>query len=163
MNTFPSLLRLLARHTTVPVLRSRIIVPVTARSLSISAPHAPFVPKPIPFAVEGPDGSSEALRDAELHEVEDIIDHAAKFEDASFVQQLHDQQHDATRTFAVDAPDGEADDIHQEDLHAVEEVISYAAEHEDKEDIILSHKMEEAAVKARTGRRVPDYSQIPKS
>jgi hypothetical protein len=29
------------------------------------------------FAVEAPDGSSDALLNAELHEVEDIVDYAA--------------------------------------------------------------------------------------
>ena len=154
----------MARRSTTPVWRSWITVPGTARSLSVpDSNNKPFVSKPIPFAVEAPDGSSEALYDAEMHEVEDMIDHAAQYEDGTFVRKLHAQQENATRTFAVDAPDGEADDIHQEDLHTVEEFIAYAAEHEDKEDVILSQKMEEAAVKARTGRRVPDYSNIPKS
>ena len=147
--------------TVVPSLRRRVLV---ARWLSSTSAAPPSVVsnKAIPFAVEAPDGSSEALKDAELHQVEDIIDHASKFEDLAFVQQLHNQQQDAAKTFAVDAPDGEADDIHQQELHAVEEVITYAAEHEDKKEVLLSHKVEEAVVKVRTGRRVPDYSQVPK-
>ena len=102
------------------------------------------VPPPKSFAVEAPDGSSEALMDAERHEVEEIIGHAAQFEDPTFVQDLHQKQQDATKTFAVDAPDGEADDIHFEDQHAVEEVIEYAAVHEDKEKVLRTHKLEEA-------------------
>lgn len=105
------------------------------------------------FAVDAPDGSSDDWLDAEQHQVEDIIDHAAKFEDMDFVKDLHERQQDAARTFAVDAPDGEADDIHQEDLHAVEEVIDYAAEHEDKEEVLRTHELEEAVRKAMITRQ----------
>lgn len=170
MNTFAPL-PLMRRTAALSVLRRRVFVVSSTRFLSSASSTnttkndtspSSSLTKPIPFAVEAPDGSSEALMDAERHEVDEIIDHAAQFENRTYVQNLHDQQEVATRTFAVDAPDGEADDIHEEDVHAVEDIIDYAAEHEDKEEVLFSHKAEEEVVKVRAGRRVPDYSQVPK-
>ena len=113
---------------------------------------------PKAFAVDAPDGSSDALMDAEAHEVDDIIDHASKFEDTQFVQDLHAKQEDARKIFAVDAPDGEADDIHERDVHVVEEVIDFAAEHEDKEKVLRTHQMQNEVRKAMNKRQgFPDY------
>ena len=96
--------------------------------------------------------------DAELREVEDVVDHAAKYEDPAFVQERHQQQEDAAKVFAVDGPDGESEDIHLEDLHAVEDVIDFAAEHENKEKVIEAHKLEEDVKKFMTKRAgFPDY------
>lgn len=132
-------LSVFARRATLLVARR------TAPALGTQAVRvAAMTTFPKNFAVEAPDGTSEALMDAELHEVEEIIDHASEFEDPTFVEELHDKQRDAARTFAVDAPDGEADVIHQEDLHAVEDVIDHAAHHEDREKVIRAHELEDA-------------------
>ena len=144
MNT----LSLLVRRTSV----------MAARRIPARHVFRALVTKPTTFAVEAPDGTSEALMDAELHQVEDIIEHAAQYEDPSFVAELHEQQEDAAKIFAVDGPDGESEDIHLEDLHAVDEVIEYAAEHEDKDQIIRAHQLEEEVRKAMTKRAgFPDY------
>eukprot|EP00977_Amphora_coffeiformis_P003987 scaffold795_cov187-Amphora_coffeaeformis.AAC.28 len=127
---------LLATRRTAPALGTQVYRALMATKTA--------VPPPKSFAVEAPDGSSEALMDAEQHEVEDIIEHAAKFEDPTFVRDLHQRQQDAAKIFAVDAPDGEADDIHLKDQRAVDEVIDYAAKHEDKEKVLEKHKLQDA-------------------
>ena len=96
------------------------------------------------FAVDAPDGTSEALMDAEVHQVEDIISHAADFEDHVFVETLHKDQQDAAKIFAVDAPDGEADDIHENDLDVVEQVIDHAYKHENRDSVIRAHLLDDA-------------------
>ena len=146
MNALSLLLR---RTAVVAARRAPVLQHVVYRAM---------VTKPSSFAVEAPDGTSDALMDAELHQVEDIIEHAAQYEDPAFVAELHHQQEDAAKIFAVDGPDGESEDIHQEDLHAVEEVIEYAAKHEDKEQVVRGHQLEAEIRKAMSKRAgFPDY------
>ena len=114
--------------------------------------------KPPVFAVEAPDGTSEALQAAEKRQVDDLIEHAALYEDRAFVQELHAQQDAAARIFAVDAPSGESDAMLKSDEEAVENVIDYAAEHEDKEQIEKMHQLDEAVRQAMNKRAgLPDY------
>uniref|UniRef100_A0A7S3P8L8 Uncharacterized protein n=1 Tax=Amphora coffeiformis TaxID=265554 RepID=A0A7S3P8L8_9STRA len=149
---------IMAARRCVPVLGTQMTTAYYYYRTAVTATTARPTSAPPAFAVEAPDGSSDALLDAELHQVDDLIEHAAKFEDLAFVQDLHQQQDEAAKIFAVDAPDGEADDIHQEDLHAIEEVIEYAAAHEDKEFVRRGHELEEAVRKAMTKRQgFPDY------
>ena len=145
-------LSLLARRATVLAIRRTPPVWGTQvyRAMVTNPPKA--------FAVDAPDGSSDALMDAEARQVDDIIDHASKFEDTAFVRDLHAQQEDARKIFAVDAPDGEADDIHERNVHVVAEVIDFAAEHEDKEKVLRTHQTQDAVRKTMNKRQgYPDY------
>ena len=99
------------------------------------------------FAVDAPDGTPEDIQDLELHQVDEIIENAAKFEDPMFVQTLHQQQEEAAKIFAVDAPDGFSDDIIQEELTKVQEVIQHAAEHEDRDFVANLHRQQQEAAK----------------
>lgn len=115
----------------------------------------------IPFAVDAPDGTSEALRDAEWHQVEDMIDHSETGADA-LPQESLDATATSAQAFAVDGPDGESDDIHQKELHMVNEVIEYAADHEDKTQVEQMHQHEQAVRRATSERKGwPEYIQVP--
>ena len=151
-------LAVLARRVSILAVRRGVTVAPALRVFRSLSTTPTTTGTPIPFAVEAPDGTSEALMDAELHEVEDIIDHAAEYEDPTFVEELHQRQQDAARVCAVDGPDGESEDMQTENLHAVDEVIDYAAEHEDKEKVRQAHQLEEAVRKAKASRAAfPDY------
>jgi hypothetical protein len=103
------------------------------------------------FAVEAPDGSSDALLNAELHEVEDIVDYAATHENADMINRQHAEEAalvaDGMRTFAVEASDGSSDAELDAELHEVEDIVEFAAMHEDV-DMINSQHAEEAALNA---------------
>jgi len=151
MNTLSLLTRrtaLLASRRIAPALSTQVyralMATTTTTNTAAASSSKSAAPIPKAYAVEAPDGSSEALFDAEQHQVEDIINHAAEFEDPGFVRTLHQKQQDAAKIFAVDSPDGESDDMHLQDQHAVDEVIDYAALHEDKEKVLHTHKLEEA-------------------
>jgi hypothetical protein len=94
------------------------------------------------FAVDAPDGTSDAMRRENLKQVNEIIDYAAEHEDKDKVRLEHQQ---AIR--GVEAPDGTSDVMQKEDLKTVEEIIDYAAKHEDKEHVEYEHKMENAVRK----------------
>jgi hypothetical protein len=94
------------------------------------------------FAVDAPDGTSDAMRRENLNQVNRIINFAAEHEDKDHVRFEHQQ---AIR--GVDAPDGTSDAMLEEDLKEVDEIIDYAAKHEDKEHIEYEHKMEDAVRK----------------
>lgn len=127
-------------------LLTRRVAPLAARQAPIlgTQVYRTMMARVKTFAVDAPDGSSEALMDAEVHQVEDIISHAADFEDRAFVELLHKDQQDAAKIFAVDAPDGEADDIHEKDLHVVEQVIDHAYKHENRDSVIRAHLLDDA-------------------
>lgn len=56
------------------------------------------------YAVDSPDGYSDAWEKEELQEVNHIIQDAAAHEDQEEVERFHKQQEEAAKTFAVDAP-----------------------------------------------------------
>ncbi len=56
------------------------------------------------YAVDSPDGYSDAWEKEEMEEIKHIIDDAAAHEDKEEVERFHKQQEEAAKTFAVDAP-----------------------------------------------------------
>jgi len=99
------------------------------------------------FAVDSPDGDSDALRDVELHEVEDIVDFAASHEDVDAVNKLHHDQDEAKKIFAVDSPSGDSDALLSEEIHEVDDIIDYAASHEDKNFVDNLHELQDEGKK----------------
>eukprot|EP00977_Amphora_coffeiformis_P012919 scaffold3287_cov181-Amphora_coffeaeformis.AAC.8 len=100
--------------------------------------YPPPPPPPLPlderiktFGAESADGTSEDVKDLELHQVEEMIDSAAQYyyHDPIFVKVLPEQQQQqpppqaARVCFAVDGPDGQADDTLQEELEQVKKVV----------------------------------------
>ena len=155
-------LSLLARRAAIlaarrsGMLRHHLSRPIIYRTLTTTTNKHPF-------AVDAPDGTSEALLDAEQHQVDDIIEHAASHQDTQFVKEMHQEQADAAQTFAVDAPDGESDAMHHVDEEAIEQVINYAAAHEDKEKVIKMHKLDQAVRESMAKRSGVPYFVIPSS
>lgn len=127
-------------------LLTRRVAPIVARQGPVltTQVYRTMMARSKMFAVDAPDGSSEALMDAEVHQVEDLIEHAAEFEDHVFVELLHQDQQDAAKIFAVDAPDGETDDIHEKDLHVVDQVIEHAYQHENRDSVVRAHQLDYA-------------------
>ena len=95
------------------------------------------------FAVDAPDGDTDAHLAAEMEEINHIIEDTAKFEDAEEVFAAHEAEaklaEDASHTIAVDGPDGDPDGHAQEDLLEVKKLIEQAAQVEDKGEIDLRH------------------------
>lgn len=102
------------------------------------------------FAVDAPDGTSDAMRAENLKQVDDIIDYAAEHEDKKSVEFKHKM-----KIRGVDAPDGTSDAMRAENLKQVDDIIDYAAEHEDKDKIEYEHKMDDAVRKERA--RDPEH------
>lgn len=122
-----SLSLLVRRATMVASRRAPVLSVQVARAFSTA------IPTKNAFAVEAPDGTSDDLIDVEMHQVEDIIDHASKFEDVEAVRKLHAQQDAAKKIFAVEAPDGSPDDLFKAELHEVEEIVEESVKlHEKK-------------------------------
>jgi hypothetical protein len=107
------------------------------------------------FAVDAPDGTSDALLKEELHEVENIIDFAAAHEDADAVNKLHAALEDAKKIIGVEAPDGTSDALLKGEEKEVEEIINFAATHEDKDKINKIHELMDAVKKERV--RDPEH------
>ena len=131
-------LSLAARRLTALTLRQpRGISALMLQALSSRAnlPEAPEVIRmpahdlPKSFAVEAPDGTSDAQQDSELSVTESMQNYTPPLTKAQI--------------FAVDAPDGEADVVHETEVHAVEEIIDYAAVHEDKDQVMRRHELDE--------------------
>jgi len=128
------------------------------------------------YAVDAPDGTSDAMRKENLKQVNQIIDYAATHEDKEQIlfdhkmsmrgveapdgtsdamrlenlkqaKRIIENVHDKEEFVGVDAPDGTPDAMEKETLKQVEEIIDFAAEHEDKDKIEYEHKMENAVRK----------------
>ena len=95
--------------------------------------YMPAHDPPKTFAVDGPDGTSNAMEDAEVTAIEQTHNFVAET---------------PPKIFAVDAPDGESDGMHQDELHEVEDIIDSAALHEDKAQVMRSHAEQEEARQA---------------
>jgi hypothetical protein len=96
------------------------------------------------FAVDAPDGTSDAQAKANIDAVNDIINFAATHEDYDKVVNQHQQARferaRARKTFAVDAPDGTPDDLIKRTKEEVDEIINYAATHEDYDKVVNQHQ-----------------------
>jgi hypothetical protein len=109
------------------------------------------------FAVEAPDGGSDALLNTELHEVKDIVDYAATHENADMINRQHAEEAalvaDGMRTFAVEASDGSSDAELEAESHVVEDIVEFADMHEDVDMINIQHAegMKTFAVEAPDG------------
>lgn len=88
-----------------------------------------------PFAVDAPDGESDADMESEMEQVDHIID------DTLTKAQADARRKDAP--FAVESPDGESDAELMGDIEEVQHIIDDAAELQDKEKIEKYHKLEE--------------------
>jgi len=56
------------------------------------------------FAIDGPDGTSDDFLQNEVHQIEDIIDHAAKHEDKDEVLRVHEEVKDLKETMSKNFP-----------------------------------------------------------
>jgi hypothetical protein len=109
-------------------------------SKQIASLKAKMVEARTNFAVDAPDGTSDAQAKANHDAVNDIINYAANHEDYDKVIEQHQQARferaRARKTFAVDAPDGSPD----ANLDAVNDIINYAADHEDYDKVVKQHQ-----------------------
>lgn len=96
------------------------------------------------FAVDAPDGTSDAMRRENLKQVSQIIDFAAEHEDAAKIAEAHAQS-----IRGVEAPDGTSDAMRLENLKQVNETIGYVVNHE--EEILEQMKASIRGVEAPDG------------
>ncbi|GAX27951.1 hypothetical protein FisN_32Lh029 [Fistulifera solaris] len=90
------------------------------------------------FAVEAPDGISDAMEKEDMKQAAHIIDEAAIYEDKEEI----DAQH---RTFAVDAPDGNTDGEIEAELREVREIIERGATSNMPPEVVgMKERIEEA-------------------
>lgn len=117
------------------------------------------------FAVDAPDGTSDAMRAENLKQANRIIENkhdkeefvgveapdgtsdAMRMENLKQAKRIIENVHDKEEFVGVEAPDGTSDAMQMENLKQVDEIIDYAAEHEDKDKIKYEHKMEKAVRK----------------
>ena len=117
------------------------------------------------FAVDAPDGTSDAMRIENLKQAKRIIENvhdkeefvgvdapdgtsdAMRMENLKQAKRIIENVHDKEEFVGVDAPDGTSEAMQMENMKQVEEIIDYAAEHEDKDKINYEHKMENAVRK----------------
>jgi hypothetical protein len=104
------------------------------------------------FAVDAPDGTSDARIKEEMAEIQHIIDDAAVHEDAADIVL---QRTLNARVFAVDAPDGIADGGVKEEMAEVQHMIEDAANLEDPRSIRYQHDAQRAIHKDRA--RDPEH------
>jgi hypothetical protein len=103
------------------------------------------------FAVDAPDGFSDAAFNEELLEINRIINDAAEHEDKAAVEKRHEMEAELRKkVFAVDAPDGVTDAAVKEELLEITHIIDDAAEHESRQAVDKKHKMENTMRKDRT-------------
>ena len=96
------------------------------------------------FAVDAPDGTSDAMRKENLKQVNQIIDFAAEHEDKDKIEYEHKMS-----IRGVDAPDGTSDDMSKENVKQAFETIEYEAKYKDQ--IEEAHKMKIRGVDAPDG------------
>lgn len=104
------------------------------------------------YAVDAPDGVSDAEEKAELRHVQEWVEAAAGSEDAAAILQV---RADGAKTVAVDAPDGEPDGRAKEELAQVKRIVDEAAVLEDAAQIQYKHRMEAGVMKDRV--RDPEH------
>ena len=98
-----------------------------------------------PFAVDAPDGDSDAEIVEEMHDIDEILAEAALDESPEAVEAKLKQEQG--RPFAVDAPDGEPEYMVQEEMEEVNHIIDDAAVLEDKEKIEAEHELKQEVKK----------------
>jgi hypothetical protein len=104
------------------------------------------------YAVDAPDGESDGRVQEEMMEIRNIVDDAARFENAQEI--LRDRESSA-RVFAVDAPDGQPDGCVHEELAEIKHMIDDASALEDVKAIQYQHAAQEQIRKDRA--RDPEH------